>query len=196
MGPPLHSTKLEIACSGVRTDRCTGSVPQYCRGIFHGVLNRRLYGPVNRRLHCRGIFPRKFQVSSCGPVEALATHTDDASGCGEPGVFFTACKYLARRSGGLKVHEEPFVHVGMGLPQDDDFSVQKTREIFTDTLKPIPTSLSLWASRKRLWSGGYGDQTKEGRRRLRYAIWLVSYNGPKNSPGAGPERPGQGCVCV
>ena len=38
------------------------------------------------------------------------------------------------------------MHVGMGLPQDTDFSVTSTPQRFTDPPKPIPAAPEIWAS--------------------------------------------------
>ena len=53
---------------------------------------------------------------------------------------------MARR---YQLPERAFIHLGMELPQDEDFSVTVTRRKFTDEPELMPTSPALRAARQR-----------------------------------------------
>ena len=82
-----------------------------------------------------------------GAIGALTTHIDDILGRGEPDALPETGTFAEYRFETMKVQEKSFALVGMGLPQEDDFSVQLTREEFAQNLKPIPTYPEHWAAR-------------------------------------------------
>ena len=103
----------------------------------------------------------KFQVSTCDPclyfvfwkkgraVGAIATPIDGNLGCGESDVSSKTLVFSGRRFGALRVEDKSVEHVGMTVSQEQDFSVKSTQEKFTKSLKPIPISPALLASRRR-----------------------------------------------
>ena len=84
-----------------------------------------------------------------GAAGALSARIDDVLGCGRPVAFFNAHKFPGSRFECLAVQELSFVRVGVDVFRANDFSTQLTQENFTNALKPIPTSSTLWASRQR-----------------------------------------------
>ena len=78
----------------------------------------------------------------------LATHIDDIWGCGECDLLSKVRGFSEKRSGGMKVQEGSFVHVGMELAQEKNFSATLTQADFTQNVKFIPTPPELWAGRK------------------------------------------------
>ena len=73
-------------------------------------------------------------------VGVFSTHIDDILGCGAPGVLERTRHYLEHRFGALKVQENNFVHVGMELAQQLDFSATLAQAEFTRQLQPLETS--------------------------------------------------------
>ena len=59
---------------------------------------------------------------------------------------------MGRRLGGLEVHEQPCVHVGMEARQATNCSIQLTPDNIANALKGIPTTPALWAPRRRFRS--------------------------------------------
>ena len=55
----------------------------------------------------------------------------------------------------MKLQENPFVHVGMELEQDANFSVTVAQADFAKNLQPLGTSPELWAARRKLPSPEY-----------------------------------------
>ena len=53
----------------------------------------------------------------------MHTHTDDALGCGDPGVFELVQRVLTRLFEALKFQETTFTHVGMEMAQAEESSV-------------------------------------------------------------------------
>ena len=74
--------------------------------------------------------PRKYFVlrGSGVAVGTLTTHTDDVPGCGEPDILLEERKYLGRRFGDSDAQEQYFAHVGVDLPEANDFSIQSAQE--------------------------------------------------------------------
>ena len=81
-------------------------------------------------------------------VGIFSSHIDDILGCGAPGVLERTRHYLEQRFGALKVQGNNFVHVGMELVQQSDFSVTLTQAEFTSQLQFLDTSPALWKRRQ------------------------------------------------
>ena len=79
----------------------------------------------------------------------ITSHIDDLLGCGEKDVLPKMEKYLSIRFGLVKAQKDDFPHIGMGVLQGEDGSVEITQKTFTDLLDPIATSPSLWRDRNR-----------------------------------------------
>ena len=79
---------------------------------------------------------------------AFTTHTDDVSGCGECDLLAKVRKFSENRSGGVQVQDGSFVHVGMTVSLEKDFSVTSTQADFAKNMKLLPTPPELWAGRK------------------------------------------------
>ena len=56
--------------------------------------------------------------------------------------------FSGHRSGKLEVQESPFAHVGMEVPEVNDFRVEPTQEKFARNLKPPLTCTELRAARQ------------------------------------------------
>ena len=108
-------------------------------------------------------------------VGVLANHIDDILGCGVPDLLVEARGFLDKRFGEMEAEEESFVHAGMELGQEKDFSATSTHADFTKNLKLLPTSPELWAGRKEPLSMGYIKlrQRKSGKLR-----WVATVSRP------------------
>ena len=92
--------------------------------------------------------------SSCTTHIDDITRIDDLLGCGERGVLQRRGKFLSTRFGLVKVQKDNFTHIGMDVLQKTDGSVEITQKTFTDLLRPIAQSPSLWRDRNRALSDG------------------------------------------
>ena len=100
----------------------------------------------------------KFQASSFGPrlylvfpklggaAGAVTTLIDDISCCGEPDLLLRVRCILEKRSDRLVVPGKSFVHVGMELGQQQDFSMTLTQGDPTNHPKPLLLHFLLNAS--------------------------------------------------
>ena len=85
-------------------------------------------------------------------VGAFTTHIDDISGFGETDVLETIRHLLEKRLRTMKLREDSFVHVGMGLAQDGNFSATITQGELAKNLQTLLTSPQLRAARQKLLS--------------------------------------------
>ena len=95
--------------------------------------------------------PRLFPVycRSGLSVGVMTTHIGDLLGCGDLDITQGMEKFFSTRFGQVKVQEDNFAHIGMDVLQKDDGSVEITRKPFTDLLRPVATSPSLWRDGNR-----------------------------------------------
>ena len=77
----------------------------------------------------------------------FTTNIDDILGCGEPDVLPKIRGFSEQRYGAMKLQENSFVHVGVELKQDTNFSATLTQAGFTKNPQPLGTSPELWAAR-------------------------------------------------
>ena len=80
-------------------------------------------------------------------MRVITTHIDAFLGCGEPGNLQKMEEFLSTRLGQVKVQKDNFTHSGMDVLQKDGGSVEIAQRTFTDLLRPIATSPSLWRDR-------------------------------------------------
>ena len=78
-------------------------------------------------------------------VGAFATHIDDILGCGEPDVLPKIRRSSGQRFGAMKLQETSFVHVGVELNQNANFSAALKQEEFAKDIQPLGTSPELRA---------------------------------------------------
>ena len=88
-------------------------------------------------------------------VGAIVTHIDDILGCGEGDLHGNVQDFSEKRYGESEVHVGSFVHVGMELAHEQDFSVTLTQADLTKNVELLPTSPELWAGRKNALSMEY-----------------------------------------
>ena len=95
--------------------------------------------------------PRLYSVffGIGGAAGAPTSRIDDNSGRGGPDAALKVRDYVERRLGGRAAQKQAFAHVGKIVSQANDFSVQLAAGNFTKTLKPVPTTPALRASRQR-----------------------------------------------
>ena len=82
----------------------------------------------------------------------FTTHIDDILGCGEPDVLPKIRGFSGQRRGAMKLQENSFVHVGVGLRRDADFSATLAQVDFPKNLQPLRASPDFWAARRKLLS--------------------------------------------
>ena len=102
-------------------------------------------------------------------VGVLSSHIDDILGCGAPGVPERTRYSLEQRFGTLKVLENAFLRVGMGLEQKADLSVDLSGAEFTKQRQ------ALWRRRQ----GPLSDEEKLLRQRKMGELrWLATVSWP------------------
>ena len=130
---------------------------------FHRSLRKYLVNSVDLpaavglRFDVSSFVPRLYFVfrKMGSAVGAFATHTDDISGFREYDLLAKVRGFLVKRFGGMQVQEGSFVHVGMKLAQEEDFSVTLTQAAPTEKVKLLPTPPELWEGRKERLSMEY-----------------------------------------
>ena len=150
---------------------------------FHKTLKRDLV-KSDESLKLVGL---RFATSTLGPclcailngegvaVGVFSTHIDDILGCGAPGVLERTRHYLEQRSGAPKVQENSFVHVGMELVQQLDFSATLTQAEFTRQLQFLDTSPALWKRRQHSLSD---EEKLQCQCKMGELCWLATASGP------------------
>ena len=121
------------------------------QGAFHRSLKRHL---LDSELSTQGVGLR-CQASAFDPclflvfrdqgqaVGAFTTHIDDVLGCGETDVLTKIRHFRETRFGTTKLQEDSFVHNGMELARDRNFSATLTKGDFAANLQPLGTSPQL-----------------------------------------------------
>ena len=89
-----------------------------------------------------------------GAVGAVAAHIDDALGCGELGVLGRTNQFLDTWFGKSKPQESAFVHVGMEMSPEKDYSARLTQAGVTSKLAPTETPSAPWAAGQELLPPG------------------------------------------
>ena len=72
-------------------------------------------------------------------VGAFTAHMEDILGCGEQDVLNKIRQLSGEQFGKLQLQESSFVHAGLGLSRESDFSVILTQYGFAQNLQPPPT---------------------------------------------------------
>ena len=117
-----------------------------------------------------------FVYGGSGPAaDVPTTHIDDILGCGEPDILAKARKFPVGRFGKLEVQEGSFVHVGMELAHEKDFSATLTEADFAKNVKLLPTSPEPWAGRREPSSL---DHIKLRQCKLGELCWVATVSRP------------------
>ena len=106
---------------------------------------------------------------------ALATHIGDNLGCGEPDILPEIRRFSEQRFGAMKLQENSFVHVGIELNQEANFSATLTQEGFAKNPHPLGTSPELRAARQKLLSP---EDVKLRQCKLGELCWLATVSRP------------------
>ena len=84
-------------------------------------------------------------------------------------------RFSEYRFGELEVQKKPFVHLGVKVLQEADFSEKPTQGEFAKNLTPLSTSPELWVSRQRPPAS---DEIKPRQCKLGGQCWLATVSRP------------------
>ena len=84
-------------------------------------------------------------------------------------------KFLPTRFGPAKARKDNFTHIGLDVSQEIDGSVEMAQKTFTELLRPIATSPSLWRDRNRALSD---EELQTCQSKLGGLCWLAAVSPP------------------